>query len=150
MVPIQSVKSVTFMMEELGISLKGSFGTKKRHVFINAQASKASNQTSTMPYPVQVRLREVMMVVCLWMGVDGFALAHMPRSTVYTQSSHHVIGVKSRTAPRLQHFVTTFQCSLVQGNDTAMTFGAYSQTSVFGFALSAYCLSVIHFLSGIF
>lgn len=44
--------------------------------------------------------------------------------------------------PQLQHFVTTFQCSVIQGNDTAMTFGAYSQTSVF---IDVYCL-VLHYL----
>ena len=58
--------------------------------------------------------------------------------------------------PQLQHFVATFQCSVIQGNDTAMTFGAYSQTSVF---IHVYCLVlyylrtvsayIIHSLSGL-
>ena len=52
--------------------------------------------------------------------------------------------------------VATFQCSVIQGNDTAMTFGAYSQTSVF---IHVYCLVlyylrtvsayIIHSLSGL-
>lgn len=78
-----------------------------------AQASKASNQTSTMSYPVQVLLTSI---AAFW--------SHLPMFRNSREWHCHDIWC-------IFPNISVYWCLL------------------FGFALSAYSLSVIHFLSGL-